>query len=114
MNLVKRLGALSRQVRGWLPERPWTATRNSFDWRGAMFVGAGTFFIIVGAIFLVLEQILGGPVTYVNCLPGMSCQAIGYDTSPVMPPFLIVFGIVVIGIGFYYHSLHGNAALART
>lgn len=79
-----------------------------FDWRGAFMVGAGAFFIAVGAVFLRLEQILRGPVTYVNCLPGMSCQGIIYDTSPVMPPFLVVFGVTVIGLGFYYHRRRGD------
>jgi hypothetical protein len=76
-------------------------------------VAAGAFFLAVGAFFLYLEQGLGGPVYSVNCLPGMYCQGIEYNTSPVMPPFLVVFGLVVIGVGLYYRSRHSTPASIR-
>lgn len=103
MKRLERLGWLERLIRGWLPLNPMTVADRHFDWRAAFMVGAGAFFFAVGVVFLRLEQILKGPVTYVNCLPGMSCEGIIYNTTPLMPPFLVAFGVLVICIGIYYH-----------
>jgi hypothetical protein len=110
LNPSDQLRVLGRRIRGWLPMRQAAVAGSSYSRRVKLFVAAGSFFLIFGVFFLCLELIMGGPVTYVNCLPEMSCQAIEYDTSPIMPPFLIVFGFAIISYGLYYRSRRGISA----
>jgi len=106
MKPLERLGALERQIRGWLPMKQAAGAARIQNRRSVLMIAAGDFFLLVGVYFLRLEQLMNGPVTYVNCIPGMVCDSIELNTSTTMPPFLIGFGAVVIAIGLYYHSRH--------
>jgi hypothetical protein len=110
MKAFERLGALGRQIRGWLPMEPVAAARGIPDRRGTFIAVTGAFLAIVGISFLLL-WILYGPITDPNCITGMSCDSIEFNMSPITPYFLIVFGAANTAFGLHFRSRHETRAL---
>jgi len=108
MKLLTRLGALEKQIRGWLPMESAILTGALNARRRTFISAAGAFFVAVGALFIPLAipsyYVIDGPLAQFLCPPRAPCAPIYLDVSLIAPVFLMVIGEVLAAFGLHFRS----------
>lgn len=118
MKLLARLGALERQIRGWLPMERAAVTATLNDRRRLFISGTGLFFVVVGAIFIPFAipwyYVINGPLAQFLCPPLAPCMPVDLDVALVAPVFLMALGELLISFGLYFRPARHRRPIKAT
>lgn len=109
MKLLARLGALERQIRGWLPMEPASIVAPLNGRRRLFISGAGLFFVAMGAIFIHLAipwyYVISGPLGQFICPPLAPCTSTAFWLGLGVPVCLILAGELLVSFGLYLRPM---------